>query len=80
VSATAVAQRPKERRRDPRRRAAVDVALSLAELNAGWGDYDRALEHFAAADQLTGGVLSMRYDPQRESWLERAASAPDGRG
>src|SRR3954454_7595646 len=72
----ALAQRPKERRRDPRRRAAVDIALSLAELNAGLGDYDRALEHLSAADQLTGGALAERFRDQREGWLEQAAAAP----
>ena len=72
----ALAQQPKERRRDPRRRAAVDIALSLAELNAGLGDYDRALEHLSAADQLTGGVLGARFQPQREVWLEHAAKTP----
>ena len=49
MPALALAQRPTdshdERRRNPRRRAAVDIALSLAELNAGLGDYDRALEN-----------------------------------
>src|SRR3954454_20947982 len=74
--AVALAQRPKERRRDPRRRAAVDIALSLADLNAGLGDYDRALEHLSAADQLTGGALAARFRDQRESWLEQAAAAP----
>jgi hypothetical protein len=54
----------------------VDVALSLAELNAGLGDYDRALEHLSAADQLTGGVLGMRFQPQRDIWLEHAARTP----
>jgi hypothetical protein len=84
VYATAPAQRPdelrKERRRDPRRRAAVDVALSLAELNAGWGDYDRALEHLAAADQLTGGALDRRFQRERETWLENAADFPPEEG
>jgi hypothetical protein len=68
--------RPRERRRDPRRRAAVDVALSLAELNADLGDYDRALEHLSAADQLTGGVLGRRFQPQRDTWLDHAARTP----
>jgi hypothetical protein len=58
---------------DPRRQMAVDVALSLAELNAGWGDYDRALEHLAAAEQLTSGRFAGRLKEQRESWLEQAA-------
>jgi hypothetical protein len=70
-----LAQRPKERRTDPRRRAAVDIALSLAELNAGLGDYDRALEHLSAADQLTGGALAGRFQPQRDGWLDRATGA-----
>jgi hypothetical protein len=64
------------RRKDPRRRAAVDIALSLAELNAGLGDYDRALEHLSAADQLTGGALATRFGAQREAWMLAAAGAP----
>jgi hypothetical protein len=63
-----------ERRTDNRRRAAVDIALALAELNAGWGDYDRALEHLAAADELTSGSLGRRLMPQRESWLDQAGA------
>lgn len=58
----------------------MDVALSLAELNAGWGDYDRALEHLAAADQLTGGALGRRFNRERESWLEHAAGFPREEG
>ena len=60
----------KDRRKDYRRRAAVDVALALAEMNAGWGDYSRALEHLAAADQLAGGALALRKDDLRDSWVE----------
>ena len=54
----------------------MDIALSLAELNAGLGDYNRALEHLSAADELTGGALAQRFMPQRENWLERAAGTP----
>ena len=54
----------------------MDIALSLAELNAGLGDYDRALEHLSAADQLTGGMLGPRFQPQRDTWLEQAANSP----
>ena len=54
----------------------MDIALSLAELNASLGDYDRALEHLSAADQLTGGVLRSRFQPQREFWVEHAARTP----
>ncbi|MEA2458568.1 MAG: hypothetical protein QOC95_1540 [Thermoleophilaceae bacterium] len=71
-----MAQRFNERRSDPRRRAAVDIALSLAELNAGWRDYDRALEHFAAADQLAGGALTRRFASRREGWIEEATAVP----
>lgn len=65
-----------DRRRDPRRRAAVDVALSLAELNAGWGDYDRALEHLGAANELSGGALLERTESLREEWVEEALARP----
>ena len=60
----------KDQRKDYRRRIAVDVALALADMNAGWGDYSRALEHLAAADQLAGGSLAHRNDDLRESWVE----------
>jgi hypothetical protein len=53
----------------------VDIALSLAELNGGLGDYDRALEHLSAADQLTGGALAGRFQRQRDGWLEQASGA-----
>jgi hypothetical protein len=83
MPATALAKRPTGRRNDrrinPRRRAAVDIALSLAELNAGLGDYDRALEHLSAADQLTGGALRRRFQPQRDSWLEQASPSRGSR-
>jgi hypothetical protein len=65
-----------ERRRDYRRRIAVDMALSLADMNAGWGDYERAIEHLAAADQLTGGVLANRLADLRESWAGEAQREP----
>ena len=65
----------RDRRRDPRRRAAVDIALALAELNASWGDFDRALEHLRAADELAGGALERRFMHQRDEWLSRLAAA-----
>lgn len=70
--------RHRERRSDNRRRAAVDIALALAELNAGWGDYDRALEHLNAADELTGGSLRPRMARMREAWIEEL-STPSAR-
>jgi hypothetical protein len=63
----------RERRKDHRRRIAVEVALSLSDMNAGWGDYERALEHLAAADQLSGGVISPRTSGLRESLVQQAA-------
>jgi hypothetical protein len=66
--------RVRERRRDHRRRIAVDVALALADMNAGWGDHDRALEHLAAADQLSSGALALRKAELRESWLQAASA------
>lgn len=71
-----MAQQRTDRRRDPRRRAAVDVALSLADLNAGWGDYDRALEHLAAADQLAGGAIGRRFASRRDAWLDETKALP----
>jgi hypothetical protein len=65
-----------DRRRDPRRRAAVDVALALADLNASWNDYDRALEHLAAANEIAGGALASRWEDRRQRWLEEAALRP----
>ena len=55
---------------------AVEVALGLAEMNAGWGDNVRALEHLAAADQLSGGALSPRLSSLREDLIR---NMPDSR-
>ena len=63
-----------ERRRDPVRRLAIDVAVSLAELNAGWGYYDLALDNLNAADQLAGGALGRRFERRRRSWRAEAAA------
>ena len=74
--ATVTQKRPViERRRDHRRRIAVDVALALADVNAVWGDYDRALEHLAAADQLAGGAISPRMTGLRETLIQEAAAS-----
>jgi len=54
---------------------AVEVALALAEMNAGWGDYERALEHLASAEQLSGGALSPRTLSLREGWLKAAVGS-----
>jgi hypothetical protein len=76
MAAVAERERVTERRRDHRRRIAVDVALALADSNAGWGDFPRALEHLAAAEQIAGGSLASRYADRRESWIQRSPASP----
>ena len=61
-----------ERRKDLERRAMVDVALSLAELDASWGDYGYAIEFLDAANELTRGALTKRWAPRRRRWLDAA--------
>jgi hypothetical protein len=58
------------RRKDYERRAMVDVALSLAELDASWGDYGYALEFLDAANELTRGALTPRWAARRRRWLD----------
>jgi hypothetical protein len=58
-----------ERRKDLERRAMVDVALTLAELDANWGDYRYALEHLDAANHLTGGSIAPRWAARRRRWI-----------
>ena len=62
-----------ERRKDYERRAMVDVALVLAELDASWGDYHYALEHLDAANDLTGGALTSRWAARRRRWADAAS-------
>ena len=59
-----------ERRSDFERRAMVDVALILAELDASWGDYDHALEYLDAANELTQGSVARRWSARRRRWLD----------
>jgi hypothetical protein len=61
-----------ERRKDLERRAMVDVALTLAELDASWGDYDYALEYLDAANELTRGALASRWAARRRRWVYAA--------
>jgi hypothetical protein len=61
-----------ERRKDWERRAMVDVALSLAELDASWGDYAYAIEYLDAANELTRGALTQRWAAKRRRWVYAA--------
>lgn len=67
-----------ERRRDYQRRGAAEVALALADLNAGWGDHASALKHLYAADEICGGVLVGRFarrpdlTSRRDEWVRHA--------
>lgn len=63
-------QSTQERRKDLERRAMVDVALILAELDAGWGDYGYAIEYLDAADELTNGALAGRWSARRRRWMD----------
>jgi hypothetical protein len=59
-----------ERRKDYERRAMVDVALSLAELDASWGDYEYAVEYLDAANELANGALAPRWSARRRRWMD----------
>ena len=48
----------------------VDVALTLAELDANWGDYDHALKYLDAAEELTRGSISPRWAARRRRWID----------
>jgi hypothetical protein len=61
-----------DRRKDYERRAMVDVALTLAELDAGWGDYDYAIEYLDAANELARGSLTARWGARRRRWMDAA--------
>ena len=58
-----------DRRKDYERRAMVDVALTLAELDASWGDYRYAIEYLDAANELTRGSIAGRWAARRRRWL-----------
>ena len=55
----------------------VDVALSLAELDASWGDYDYAIEYLDAANELARGALTERWAARRRRWLYAAHGYSD---
>jgi len=66
-----------ERRTDLERRAVIDVALTLAELDASWGDYSYAIEHLDAANRLSGGSIARRWSAQRRRWAYAAHGRAD---
>lgn len=51
------------------RDAAVDLAFTMANADAGWRDYGTALRWLDAAETLTG-ALSPQYQGKREAWRE----------
>ena len=68
---------PVDRRKDYERRAVIDVALTLAELDASWGDYGYAIEHLDAANRLSGGSIARRWSTQRRRWAYAARGYAD---
>ena len=60
-----------ERRRDAERRATVEVALVLADIEASFGDYEQAWRHLDEAEDLTDGALAQRCVEIRRTWYDR---------
>jgi hypothetical protein len=60
-----------ERRTDRERRATVEVALVLADIEASFGDYEQAWAHLDEAEQLTDGALAERCVEIRRGWYDR---------
>jgi hypothetical protein len=50
------------------RRAALDLALMLADADARWGDYRSAVAALEAAEALEG-FLPPEYEHKRQRWL-----------
>jgi hypothetical protein len=50
----------------------VDVALTLAELDASWGDYSHALRFLDSANELSGGSIAARWAARRRRWVDAA--------
>ena len=60
-----------ERRNDAKRRSAIDLALTLANIEAAFGDYHEAWRHLDEAEELSGGVLARRCLAIRQGWYDR---------
>jgi hypothetical protein len=67
-------ERRPDRRRDHERRAAVDVALALAEDSARDRDYDHALAYLDAVEDLIGGTLGPRLSLKQAIWTDALAA------
>jgi hypothetical protein len=55
------------------RRAAIEIALRLADWNAEAGNYRRALRHLEAAEALMG-ALPPEYLGKRHRWADAAGA------
>jgi hypothetical protein len=60
-----------ERRQNEDRRASVDLALILADIEASFGDYDQAWHHLDEAERLSNGALAQRCIAIRRGWYDR---------
>jgi hypothetical protein len=56
------------------RAAALDILLLLADAEACWGQYERALDRLADAEDA-GCILSPEYRMKRHSWDAALAGA-----
>jgi sulfide:quinone oxidoreductase len=57
---------------DPERHDALELALLLADGDAGWGDYRSAIYALEAAEAL-GGALPVEYEAKRRIWMAEVA-------
>jgi hypothetical protein len=60
-----------ERRNDAERRATIDTALTLADAEAAFGDYEQAWRRLDEAEELSGGALARRCVAIRQGWYDR---------
>ena len=67
-----------ERRRNEDRRASVDLALILADIEASFGDFHQAWHHLDEAERLSGGALAQRCIAIRRSWYDKEAGLEPG--
>jgi sulfide:quinone oxidoreductase len=58
--------------------AGLELALTLADADAGWGDYEAALRALDTAEALAPGGLAPAYEAKRSTW-RRAVETGDER-